>query len=56
MRLSSDKIYVIYNPTIDEDLFKLAAEAVDHLWFQFKNIQLSLQRGALQDKKVLAIL
>jgi glycosyltransferase involved in cell wall biosynthesis len=48
--VSRDKLDVIYNPIVDEELDSLAEEAVDHPWFD-EEVPVILAAGRLVDQK-----
>ncbi len=51
MALPGDKIAVIYNPVIDHELRKKAAEPIDHPWFQKNQPPVILAVGRLSPEK-----
>lgn len=46
-KIDPEKIVVIYNPTITDDLFKKASQSVDHKWFKQKELPVILAVGRM---------
>jgi len=49
--INREKIIMIYNPIVDEEIFKLSQEPVDHPWFHNFKIPIILAVGALKKQK-----
>ena len=49
--INREKIAMIYNPIVDEEIFELAQEPVDHPWFHNVRIPIILAVGALRKQK-----
>ena len=49
--INKEKIAMIYNPIIDEEIFELAQEPVNHPWFHNSKIPIILAVGALKKQK-----
>lgn len=51
VKLKESQLKVIYNPVIDEDIFKLSEEPVEHPWFKEEHIPVILGVGRLGREK-----
>ena len=49
--LSREKIKVIYNPVVNQDLFAKSEEALDHPWFASRRTPGNSWRGSLTEAK-----
>ena len=49
--INESRVNVIYNPVISEDLYKLAAEKIDHPWFVNHDLPVILAVGRLTKQK-----
>jgi len=46
-----DKVHVIYNPVIDDEIFARSQEAIDHPWFRRKTHKVVISVGRLVEQK-----
>ncbi len=51
LKIPAEKIKLVYNPIITEQLFKMAEEDVDHPWFRDKETPVVLAAGRLYPQK-----
>lgn len=54
--ISPQKIKVIYNPVVSQDLISLSKENVDHKWFRNRNVPVILAVGRLTSQKNFTLL
>ena len=56
LKISSDRIKVIYNPTFDSTILEKANEPIEHPWFADKQIPIVISAGRLTGQKDFATL
>ncbi len=55
-KMSSKKIYVVYNPVVTSQLIKLSNEKFDHEWFENEEVPVILSIGRLTSQKNFTLL
>jgi len=50
-KLSKEKVSIIYNPVVTEEIHRQADEAVDHPWLQHKELPVCISVGRLVEQK-----